>query len=202
MSRRMTHFISHHSCHSRLFSQLFNIRCNQPSDFSLLLYGIKGFWRFYITYHFQKKPKSSIRLLFYCPSLSSSSIHGSFIKNPLCRRTNGAIIHCQHQVKQNLILDLDPAKYDVFLQPLVECLWYSPLVIALMKSEIVLVVHLSKAYSTASYQKGEEMITFEIFNKKTQITKSRFCSLLGLAQVRALVDPEYLSNSSVVEMFY
>lgn len=81
---------------------------------------------------------------------------------------------------QNLILDLNPAKYDRFLQPIVECLRYSPLVIALTKSEIVPLVHLSKVYSTASYQKGEELIPFEIYNKKTHITKSHLCSLLGL----------------------
>ena len=45
------------------------------------------------------------------------------------------------KVNQNLILDLHPAKYDGFLQPIVKCLRYSPLVITLTKSEIVPLVH-------------------------------------------------------------
>ena len=106
------------------------------------------------------------------------------------------------KANQNLILDLDPTKYDGFLQPIVECLCYSPLVIALTKSEIVPMVHLSKAYSTSSYQKGEEMITFEIFNKKINITKSRLCTVLGLPQGRDLVNPKIVSNFSILEMFY
>ena len=73
---------------------------------------------------------------------------------------------------QNLILDLNCAKCDGFLQPLVECLQYSPLVIKLTKSKIIHMVHLSKAYSNASYQKGEEQITLEIANLKTHISKS------------------------------
>lgn len=103
---------------------------------------------------------------------------------------------------QNLIHDHDSTNYDGFLQPLIECLRYSPLVIALTKSKIVPMVHLSKAYSTASYQKGEEFISFEIFNKKTHITKSRLCTLLGLPQGHDLVDAETLSNSAIFGMFY
>lgn len=106
------------------------------------------------------------------------------------------------KANQNMILDLEPAKYDGFLQPITECLRYSPLFIALTKSGIVPLVHLSKSYSTASYQKGEELITFEIFNHKSQITKSRFCNPLGLPQGRDLVDPKSVSNSAILEMFY
>lgn len=102
---------------------------------------------------------------------------------------------------QNLVMDLDPTKYDGFLQPLVECLHYSPLVVALMKLEILPLVHLSKPYSIAIYQKGEEMIIFKIFNKKTNNIKSRLCCLLGLPQGRELVDPEIVSNSAILETF-
>ncbi|CAI9299229.1 unnamed protein product [Lactuca saligna] len=103
---------------------------------------------------------------------------------------------------QNLILDLNPAKYDGFLQPLIECLRYSPLFIALKKSKIIPLVHLSIAYSTASYQEGEEMITYKIFKMKTHISKLRFCSLLGIHQGHDLVDPETISNSAILGMFY
>lgn len=76
------------------------------------------------------------------------------------------------KANQNMILDLHRAKYDGFLQLIVECLRYSPLIIALTKSEIVPIVHLSKAYSTACYQKEEQRIMFEVFNSKNHITKS------------------------------
>ncbi|CAI9276736.1 unnamed protein product [Lactuca saligna] len=91
---------------------------------------------------------------------------------------------------------------DPFLQPLIECLHYSPFAIALTKIENVPLVHLSKAYSTASYQQVEEMIKFEIDTKKTQITKSQFISLLGIPLGCDLVDPESVSNSAILEMFF
>ncbi|CAI9259388.1 unnamed protein product [Lactuca saligna] len=103
---------------------------------------------------------------------------------------------------QNMILDLDPAKYDRFLQLIVECLRYLPLVIALTKLEIVPLVHLSKSYSTTSHQKGNGFIAFEIFNKKTQIMYSRFCNLLGLPHGCDVFHPESISNSAILEMFY
>lgn len=101
-----------------------------------------------------------------------------------------------------MILDLYPTKYDGFLQPIVECLRYSPLVITLTMYEIIPMVLLSKAYSTARYQKEEQRITFEVFNMKTNITKSRFCSLLGLPQEGDLIDPKFISNSTIMEMFF
>ena len=106
------------------------------------------------------------------------------------------------KANQNLILDLDPTKYDAFIQPLIECLRYSPLLISLTKTENVPLVHLSKAYSTASYQQREEMITFEVDKTKTHITKSRLCTLLGLPQGCDLINPESISNSTILEMFY
>ena len=106
------------------------------------------------------------------------------------------------KANQNVVLDLNLTKYEEFLQLIVECLRYSPFIIALAKSEIVPMVHLSKAYSTASYQKGEELITFESHNQKTHITKSIFCSLLWLPLGRDLIDPESFSNSAILEMFF
>ncbi|CAI9284233.1 unnamed protein product [Lactuca saligna] len=106
------------------------------------------------------------------------------------------------KANQNLILDLEHTKYDIFLQPLIDFLSYSPLVITLMKIENIPLVHLSKAYLTASYEQGEDMITFEVENKKTQITKPRFCNLLGLPQGRDLVNLESILNSTRLEMFY
>lgn len=103
---------------------------------------------------------------------------------------------------QNLILDLDSSKYVVSLQPLIECLRLSPLAPTLTMAENVRLVHLSKAFSTASYQEGEVVIMFDIGTQKTSIAKSRFNRLQGFSQRRDLVDPESISFSAILEMLY
>ncbi|CAH1443949.1 unnamed protein product [Lactuca virosa] len=80
---------------------------------------------------------------------------------------------------QNLILDIDPSKCDAFLQPLIECLRYSPLATALSKTENFPLALLSKAYSSDRYQESSATITFELGNLQTTITKSRFSRLMG-----------------------
>lgn len=100
------------------------------------------------------------------------------------------------------MIDLGPLKYDNYLLPIVECLKYSPLVSALTKIDSVPMSLLSKAYSSASYIKEKQRITFEVHNRKTSITKSRFFSVTGLAQTDDMIDPESVTNSSVLEMFY
>lgn len=106
------------------------------------------------------------------------------------------------KANQNLILDLDLTKYDGFLQSIVEYLSYSPFVIALNKSESVPLMHLFKSFSTGSYQKGEELVTFEIRDHKTHITKSRFCQLLKLPLGSDLIALISISNSAILEMFF
>lgn len=64
-----------HCCHSCLSRRLFGIRCNQLPNFSILIYGIKGFWRFNIHFHFQTNLKSSQWLF-------SLLVIISFIKHP------------------------------------------------------------------------------------------------------------------------
>ena len=61
---------------------------------------------------------------------------------------------------------------------------------------------LSKSYSSALYIKEEERITYEISDKKTSITKARFCSLLGLAYDDSMVNPDTISTAAILEMFY
>lgn len=61
---------------------------------------------------------------------------------------------------------------------------------------------LSNAYSFSCYIKEEQRITFEIHNKKTSITKSRFCSLLGFAQTDDVIDPDSISITTIMEMLY
>nr|KAJ0216474.1 hypothetical protein LSAT_V11C300130030 [Lactuca sativa] len=103
---------------------------------------------------------------------------------------------------QNLIIDLHPVKYDAFLLPLIECLKYSPLMIAMTQVKNVPLSILSKAYTTANYVKDEQRIYFDIHNHTTSISKNRFCNLLGLPQSKNLINPETISNASILEMFY
>lgn len=103
---------------------------------------------------------------------------------------------------QNLVLDLDPFKYDSFMLLIVECQKYSPLVNALTRFETIPMSLLSKAYSSASYIKEKQRITFVVLDKKTFIMKSRFCSLLGITQDDSMVDPDSISITATMEMFY
>lgn len=75
------------------------------------------------------------------------------------------------KANQNLILDLYSSKYAVSLQPMIECLRLSPLATTLTMAKNVPLVHLSKAFSIATYQEGEAVITFEIDTQKTSISK-------------------------------
>ena len=86
--------------------------------------------------------------------------------------------------------------------PIVECLNYSHLVIGLTKVECVPMSLMSKAYSTAGYVKEEERISFEVFDKKTLITKARFFSLLGLDHDDIPIKPDSLSTTQIIGMFY
>ncbi|KAL7587405.1 hypothetical protein Lser_V15G38240 [Lactuca serriola] len=60
---------------------------------------------------------------------------------------------------------------------------------------------MSKAYSTAAYVKEEERISIKVFEKKTSITKTRFSSLLGLANDETLINPYSISTAQIIDMF-
>lgn len=104
--------------------------------------------------------------------------------------------------QQNLTLDIDSSRYPEALRPMIECLRFSPLAQALTMAKSVPLVHLSKAYSTANYNQAEGVITFEVASHKTSISKSRFCRRLGFAITEGLVDPDSISSSTLIEMFY
>ncbi|CAI9285835.1 unnamed protein product [Lactuca saligna] len=72
------------------------------------------------------------------------------------------------RVYQNLVADLNTLKYNPNIQPLIESLNYSPLKKALTMSEKVSLCHLSKAYSTSSYNSAEEVMNFEHLAVKPQ----------------------------------
>lgn len=103
---------------------------------------------------------------------------------------------------QNLIIDLDASRYNSLIRPLIECLKFSPLMKALTMSEDVPLVHLSKAFSTAIYNKTEEVFYFEVSSHKTSITKANFCKLLGLVTSDVSVDPDSILTTSLIEMFF
>ena len=103
---------------------------------------------------------------------------------------------------QNLIIQLDPFLYDSYMLQVVECLKYSPLVIALTKVEYVPMSLLSQVYSTASYDKRKEHIFFDIFIHKTSVSKARFCSLLGPAVDASVISPDFIKTTQLFSMFY
>ena len=99
---------------------------------------------------------------------------------------------------QNLIIELDPVRYDPFLLPLIEFLKYSPLTIAMSQVENVPLSILSDAYTIANYVKEEQRIYFDIHNHTTLISKTRFCNLLGFPQSENMVNPETISNVAIL----
>ena len=63
-------------------------------------------------------------------------------------------------------------------------------------------VHLSKAFSIATYQQREAMITVEVGSHKSLISKARFSRILGFSFADGLVDTESISSSLIMEMLY
>ena len=103
---------------------------------------------------------------------------------------------------QNLIIDMNPFLYDHYMLQVVECLKYSPLVLALSQVESVPMSLLSKVYSNASYDKNKDRIYFQIFNRKTSISKVRLCSLLELAVDASVISPDFITTTQLFAMFY
>lgn len=122
---------------------------------------------------------------------------------------NLSIVHLLHQASllavkqhQNWVIDLDPVKYDIFMLPMIECLKYSPLTIAISRMQNVPLSIMSKAYLSANYVEEEQSITFEIHNNKTSITKSQLCSLLQLPQSDDIIKLEMATSAALLEIFY
>ena len=103
---------------------------------------------------------------------------------------------------QNMIIHLNPFLYDSYMLHVVECLKYSPLVIALTQVELVPLSLLSQVYSTTTYDKNKERVYFQIFNHKASISKGRFCSLLGLAVDASVISPDFITTTQLFTMFY
>ncbi|KAI3791031.1 hypothetical protein L2E82_04572 [Cichorium intybus] len=103
---------------------------------------------------------------------------------------------------QNMIVDLDSSRYNKNIRPITECLKFSRISEALTKHASVPLVHLSSAYSSAFYNKKEEIITFEVASVKTHVSKSRFGKLLGFTETENLIDPESLQPVVLQKRFY
>ena len=106
------------------------------------------------------------------------------------------------RTQQSLVIDLNPLVYDHYMYPIVECLKYSPLVLALSKVEIVPMECLSQVFSTAHYDKSVDRIYFDILSNKTSISKQRFCWLLGFEPDESRVNPDSISVGQLFSMFY
>ncbi|KAI3505833.1 hypothetical protein L1887_28119 [Cichorium endivia] len=106
------------------------------------------------------------------------------------------------KANQNMIIDLNSSHYNEPIRPMIECLKFSRISKALTKSASVPLVHLYSAYSSAFYNKTEEIVTFEVGSVKTQISKSRFGKLLGFTDTEDLVDPESLQPVTLPKLFY
>ena len=83
----------------------------------------------------------------------------------------------------------------------VECLKYSPLVIALTQVESVPISLLSQVYSTATYEENKERIYFQIFSQKASISKGRLCSLLKLVDA-FVISPDFITTTQLFTMLY
>ncbi|KAI3510706.1 hypothetical protein L1887_17839 [Cichorium endivia] len=99
------------------------------------------------------------------------------------------------KANQNMIINLNSSHYNEPIRPMIECLKLSRISKALPESAPVPLVHLYSTYSSAFYNKTEEIVTFEVGSVKTQISKSRFGKLLGFTDTEDLVDPGLFNQS-------
>lgn len=103
---------------------------------------------------------------------------------------------------QNIILDLDSSLYNETLRLMIECLRFSPLAQALTMAESFPLVHLSKAYSSITYIQDDDIITYKIATSRTSINKPRFRRMLVLDSSECLVNPDSISSTDLINMFY
>ncbi|CAI9284730.1 unnamed protein product [Lactuca saligna] len=102
---------------------------------------------------------------------------------------------------QNLILDHTASCYNEALRPMVECLCVSPLAQALTMAKFVPLIHLSKAYFSASFVQVDDVIHFEVASCNTFITKALLCRMLRFGSSDILVDPNSISATVLIDLF-
>ncbi|KAL7605831.1 hypothetical protein Lser_V15G17664 [Lactuca serriola] len=96
---------------------------------------------------------------------------------------------------QNMIIELCPFVYDSYMLYVVECLKYSPLGFALTQVEAIPMSLLSQVYSSATYDKNKDRVYFTIHDKKSSISKAKFCSILGLAIDSSIISPDFITTA-------
>ncbi|CAI9272962.1 unnamed protein product [Lactuca saligna] len=81
---------------------------------------------------------------------------------------SASVIMLNMKHNQNMILDLDSSRYNEVFRLIIECLKFSPLAQALTITEYVPLIHHHKAYSSAIYNKADDIIHFEFASHKPQ----------------------------------
>ena len=126
------------------------------------------------------------------PMATSSSVHDQ----------TASLTLLSIKPNQNMIIELNPFLYDAYMLQVVECLKYSPLVLALTQVEAVPMSLLSQVYSTATYDKNKERIYFVIHDKKASVSKVKFCSILPLAIDSSVISPDFITTTQLFSMLY
>ena len=103
---------------------------------------------------------------------------------------------------QNMIIEMTPFLYDSYMLQVVECLKYSPMLLALTQVEAVPMSLLSQVYSSATYDKNKDRIYFTIHDKKSSISKAKFCSILGLAVDSSIISPDFVTTTQLCTIMY
>lgn len=106
------------------------------------------------------------------------------------------------KANQNMIIEMSPFLYNSYMLHVVECLKYSPLLLALTQVEAVPMSLLSQVYSSATYDKNKDRIYFTIHDKKSSISKAKFCSILGLAVDSSIISPDFITTTQLFTMMY
>ena len=101
-----------------------------------------------------------------------------------------------------MIIEMTPFLYDSYMLHGAECLKYSPLLLALTQVEAVPMSLLSQVYSSATYDKNKDRIYFTIHDKKSSISKAKFCSILGLAVDSSIISPDFVTTTQLFTMMY
>ncbi|CAI9287503.1 unnamed protein product [Lactuca saligna] len=112
---------------------------------------------------FKASKQKPLKALYCSSSSSNTSMEGSSEHISFADQS-ASIIMLAVKHGQNMILDLDPLRYNEFLRPIIEYLKFSPLSQALTMVESV---HLSKTYLSAIYNKADDIIHFEVASHKT-----------------------------------
>lgn len=115
---------------------------------------------------------------------------------------SATIAMLKNKVNQNFMVDLDVLKYNLTVQPLIECLLHSPLIKALMMFEKVPISHFRMSYSIGIYNNALDVMNFEVHGHKTSNSKAIFCKFLGFSFSQDAIKPDAVSISRLITVFH